>query len=184
MNDMRFTASEFKLLTEIANNRAVSIIWDINAFYFNTDGATYKLECCDAHPNGSDYQYDELFFCRLSRLPKRMRFEEEKIDYWYKIVAYNAKILRIEVVETIQLFPGDKLLGEYELPVSTGGLNRLCLGLLITTEAGVIPAILRPSNYGFTWLEKYNFYERSEVEEILANDIRKYQLLKMGSTSG
>jgi hypothetical protein len=183
MNDLRFTASEVKLLAELVNKNAVSIIWDINAFYFNTDSVTYKLECCDATPAGSDYQYDELFFCRLSKLPKEVRFEEGKVDYWYKIVACNTKILEIEVVETIQLFPGDKQLKEDELPVGIGGLNRLCLGLLITTAAGVIPATLRPSNYGFAWLEKYEFYERREVEAILANDIRKYQLRKMSSTS-
>jgi hypothetical protein len=183
MNDVRFAASEVKLLAELLNKNAVSIIWDVNAFYFNAGSVTYKLECCDASPTGSDYQYDELLFCRLSKLPKEVRFEEGKVGYWYKIITSNTKILGIEVVETIQLFPGDKQLEEDELPVGIDGLNRLCLGLLITTAAGIIPAILRPSNYGFAWLEKYEFYERSEVEAILANDIIKCQLRKMSSMS-
>jgi hypothetical protein len=184
MNDVRFTSSEIKLLAELLNENAVSIIWDVNAFYFNTNRATYKLECCDAYPAGSDYKYDELFFCKFSRLPERMRFEKGEVDYWYKTIACNAKILGIEIVEAIQWFPGDKLLEESELPVETDGLNRLCLGLLITTMAGIIPAILLPSNYGFAWLEKYSFYGRSEIEAMLLDDIRKYQLKKLSSTSG
>lgn len=184
MNDARLTAAEVECLTELLDKDAVSIIWDINAFYFNTNSTTYKLECCEEHPAGSDYQYDELFFCKFSRLPRMLLFEKGEASYWYKIIASDAKILEIELVETAQLSPGDRVLGEDELPVNTDCLNKLCLGLLVTTTAGVVPAIIRPSSYGFTWLEKYGLYERSEVEKMLVNDVRKYQLRKMSSTSG
>jgi hypothetical protein len=183
MNDVRFTASEIQLLTELLNKEAVSIIWDINAFYFDTEDATYKLECCDEQSAGSDEQYDELFFGKLYKLSKRVRFEANREKYWYKIISHNVKILEIELVETIQYFPGDKLFDKHELPVNTDGLNKLCLGLIVTTTVGIIPAILMPSNYGFMWLERYGLYERSEVETILVNDVGKYQIQKMSRTS-
>lgn len=182
MNDVRLTVSEINLLAELLTEKSVSIIWDINAFYFNASGVTYKLECYEVLPDGSNSQYDELFFCKFSRLPKSLLFKQEKPGYWYKIVAHNAEIQLLEIVEVTQLFPGNQLLDEQDIAVNAAGLNKVCLGLLITTEAGVLPALLLPSNHGFMWLEKYDFYERYEVEKILSEHIKKYRLKKVSAT--
>lgn len=70
MTDLRFTSTETKLIASLLNYDNISIIWDVNAFYFNTANATFKLECYDTQPEGSDNRFDEVFFCRFCKLNK------------------------------------------------------------------------------------------------------------------
>jgi hypothetical protein len=171
MTDLRFTSTEIQLIAQLLNHDALSVIWDINAFYFNTPDTTYKMECFDAHPEGSDYEFDEVFFCRFEKLAERAEFDDSQPEYWFKTVATNAKISFIEVIETAHVFPEDNLISTQ---VNGPGITPVSLGLLICTETGVIPAFLLPSNYGFTWLEKQSLYTSDAVEEMLQCHIKTY----------
>jgi hypothetical protein len=175
MKDLRLTDSEVALLSQLLREESVSIIWDLNAFYFNTENATYKLECLDDHPDGSDYEYDEIFYCTFTKLKKKEVFKEGDPKYWYKIISYKAKVETIEVVEAVQKFPENCLVNEFDLE-KNDGLNKVTLGLIVTTSEGKVPAFLLPSNHGFSWPYKFDFYSFNEIEELLRKEIKIYKI--------
>ena len=171
MTDLRFTSTEIQLIASLLNHDAVSIIWDINAFYFNTADTTYKMECLEAQPEGSDYEFDEVFFCRFEKLAECGRFDDSEQGYWFKTVVANAKIRSIEVIETAHVFPDNTL---SSIQVHGNGITHVSLGLVINTDAGIVPAWLLPSRHGFTWLEKQRVYTSDEVDKWLRYDIKVY----------
>jgi hypothetical protein len=175
MKDSRLTDSELELLSQLLKEDSVSIVWDINAFYFNTAKASYKLECFDDKPDGSGYEYDEIFFCKFLKLSKKEKFEVGNPKYWYKIIAKKAKIKALEVVEVVQKYPEARLVEENELE-ATAGINKVSLGLIITTTEGLVPAFLLPSNHGFSWPSKFDFYSFNEVNELLREEIKIYKI--------
>lgn len=171
MTDLRFTPVEIQLLSSLLSYDSLSVIWDINAFYFNTPKITYKLECFEAHPEGSDYEFDEVFFCRFEQLTEYIEFDATQAEYWFKVVATDTHIRSLEVIETAHVFPGNTMT---HLQNRGHGVTLISLGLVINTDAGVIPALLLPSNHGFTWLKKQGLYTSDEVEELLLHDIKTY----------
>jgi len=175
MKDLRLTDIEIELLSQLMEKESVSIIWDINAFYFNTAKDTYKLECCEDHPAGSNYEYDEIFYCKFLKLKKKQIFKEGDSKFWFKIISSQANIKEIDIVEVTQKFPEDKLVNIEELG-NEEGVNKLSLGLIIKTIEGMVPAILFPSNHGFIWLDDYRFYSLNEIEEILKSEIKTYKI--------
>jgi len=175
MKDLRFTDSEVELLSQLLKEESLLIVWDLNAFYFNTKKETYKLECFDEHPEGSDFEYDEIFYCRFFKLEKPQKFKEGDSKYWYKIISTNTNIQAIEIVEVTQKFPEDVVVDEEQIQ-ELKGVNKVSLGLILLTSEGLVPAILLPSNHGFSWHDKYGFYNSSEVEEMLKKEIKKYKI--------
>jgi hypothetical protein len=175
MKDLRFTDSEVELLSQLLKEESLSIVWDLNAFYFNTKKETYKLECFDEHPEGSDFEYDEIFYCRFFKLEKPQKFKEADRKYWYKIISTNTTILTIEIIEITQQLPDGVVVDDKMINELTG-LNKVSLGLILTTTDGMVPAFLLPSNHGFSWHDKYGFYNSSEVEELLKNEIKTYKI--------
>jgi hypothetical protein len=176
MNDLRFTSDELKLLSELLNPSESSIIWDINAFYFNIAKSTYKLECFDASPDGSNYQYDEIFFCRFTKLSNQIQFEEDNEKYWYKIFSKSISISSFDIIDIIQVYPSQTIIDKNALKQYINGINRMTLGVVINTPLGSIPAFLLPSNHGFAWHPKFDFYSKGEIEEILKSDIKNYEI--------
>jgi hypothetical protein len=176
MSDLRFTSEEIKLISDLTNYESVAIIWDINAFYFNTDKATFKLSCTGDLPEGSDYEYDEIFYCRFEKLPEKVSFSSNDPKFWYKIIPSEIKIDSVKIINVVQVFPKDFLIDSSEISNHERGLNKLSLGLIVETEKGLLPAFLLPSNHGFTWQTKYDFYSQAEVSELLKDNITKFEL--------
>ncbi len=46
----------------------------------------------------------------------------------------------------------------------------------MANEKGLIPAFHLPSNYGFEWAEKFDFYPAQEIREILKVKIKEFEL--------
>jgi hypothetical protein len=175
MKKLELNTNEIELLKNVIACEQVEIIWDINAFYFNTKDSTYKLECYTDIPNGSDYEYDEIFFCRFKKLKKKIMFEKGNSKYWYKIVTHNSKIEQIEVLNVCQIFPNDELIPITDKNIFINGLNSLTLGLIIKTDKGFIPAFLLPSNHGFHWQPKFGFYTEDEIENLILENIKHFE---------
>ena len=176
MNDLRINSGEISLIIELIKKQSISIIWDINAFYFNANNSTYKLECFDDLPEGSDYEYDEIFFCRFEKLDKKIEFQKDNPKFWYKIISEDIKIESIKIVDVIEVYPDEILIDETEKENFNNGLNYLTLGFVIETKEGFVPAFLLPSNHGFAWLDKYGFYSENEIGNLLKENIEKFEL--------
>lgn len=183
MNDLRINSSEIILIRELIELKSVSIIWDINAFYFNSYDSTYKLECFDDLPEGSDFEYDEIFFCRFEKLNERIEFKTGDPKFWHKIVSEDTKIGSVKIVDVIEVYPDQRLIEESEKEKFESGLNYISLGLIIETDEGFVPAFLLPSNHGFTWLDRYDFYSEAELNKLLEENIKKFKLTTVKITN-
>lgn len=176
MNDLTLTERQKGLIRNLINVQKTEIVWDINAFYFNTKQASFKLECFDASPVGSIDKYDEIFYCEFSELDARLKFEHNKPDFWYKIISDDCKILEVKYVNVIELFPDNKLVPLGDAINNNAGLNKSTLGLILHTDKGFVPAFLLPSNHGFTWHPKIDFYSKHEIDQLLVKNIAYYEL--------
>ncbi len=175
MQDLRIDINQINSL-ESLKNKDVSIIWDINAFYFNLNNTTYKLECLNKNPVGSNYQNDEIFYCQFVKLSEKIEFEEGNPKYWYKIIDKKANIASIRIIDIIQEFPDDNLLIDENDATNKNGINKLTVGLILETKKGWIPAFLLPSNHGFSWQDKYQYYQKEEVMMLLKQELIKYKI--------
>jgi hypothetical protein len=128
MKDLRLSVEEIDLLSQMIGKESVSIIWDLNAFYFNVENSTFKLECFDAQPEGSDFEYDKIFFCRFSKVKNQEYFKKEDSKYWYKILINQAKVIGINIVEVAQKFPDNQLVDLNESS-NQAGINKISLRL-------------------------------------------------------
>jgi hypothetical protein len=176
MNDLRITEKESGLLRELINCESVAIVWDLNAFYFNTKTTTYKLECLADLPEGAASEYDEIVFCRFQKLKQMVVFRESEAGFWYKIVTKATKVHEVKIVDIVQVFPQEALIDRVDITKYESGLNGLSLGCVIRTNEGSLPAFTLPSNFGFDWAEKYAFYSEGEVADILQTEIKKFEL--------
>ena len=174
MKDFRIKDDQLVLLNEVKNTE-LDIIWDINAFYFNSESTTYKLDCISSYPEGATGQYDEIFYTNFSKLKSKSIFELNNTKYWYKIIDNKSRIESIELVNIIQEFPQNRLLNDKTESKNPDGLNYITSGLIIKTGNGYVPALLLPSNHGFTWQTKYEYYTEAEIDDILKTDIKKYR---------
>lgn len=175
MNDVRINNGEIQHIRDLMNSESVSIIWDLNAFYFDDDVTTYKLECfADLPEAGSDY--DEIVYCRFIRLSERVEFRQSEPGFWYKIVSEAVKVEDVQIVDTFQIFPEESLIGADEISKHDEGVNRVSIGFLIKTSDGFLPAFVLPSNYGFDWHDKFSFYTEQEVMALLETKIRTFEL--------
>ncbi|THH36294.1 hypothetical protein [Neolewinella litorea] len=172
MIDLRVNVDQVALLRCLIGN-CVKIVWDINAFYFNTQTATYKLECRTELPEGARSQYDEIDYCKVFALEEAIEFENDSSKYWYKIIDTNTTVKSIYIIDVSHKFPEDKLIDldlEYK---KQNGVNNYTIGLIIITENGRIPAFITPSNFGFGWHPKFGYYSPNEIESLL-NEITPY----------
>lgn len=176
MKDLSIDIKEIKLIKKLTELSSIEIIWDLNAFYFNSEIKTYKLECFVDKPEGSDFKYDEIFYCRFLELNERIEFEDENSKFWYKIISRNCKIIGINSLNVLELFPNNELIPTENLKNHKYGLNKLTLGLIIETDKGFIPAFLLNSNHGFHWQPKYGFYTAMEIEKLIAENIKYYEI--------
>lgn len=176
MNDISFDKRQIELLKEIVDLDMVEIIWDLNAFYFNTDFKTYKLECFDARPLGSNFEYDEICYCVFVELDKRVEFTLTDTKHCYKIFSSNYRITSLEWLNVIEHFPENRLIATENQIAYQNGLNKSTLGLIIQTDSGFLPAFLLPSNFGFHWQPKFDFYSRTEIDELLSENIEHYEI--------
>ena len=177
MNDLTFNQEEIKLIHDLLKLNSVQIVWDINAFYFNSNSVTYKLECFCATPAGSEYKYDEIFYCRFQKSNEYITFEENKTEYWYKIFNRGVKIVSIKYINVLELFPCNKVVSEQSTDPRDMGLNKSTLGLIIETDKGFLPSFILPSNYGFIWQPKIELYTKNEIEELLSENIPHYEMI-------
>lgn len=177
MTDLTLRNEEIEAIKELKEFHSIKIIWDVNAFYLNSDKRTFKLGCFDEIPEGSDYEYDEIFYCRFEELPYYIEFFENDSNYWYKIISEDCRIVNIQCINVVQLFPDNKIVPIENYKSSENGLNRSTIGLIIETDKGFVPAFLLPSNFGFNWLNKFEFYTKSEIENLI-NEQLKYCEIK------
>lgn len=171
MNDLTLGEIEINLLKEVARLNTIEIVWDINAFYFNSNSNTYKLECLGEKPTGSQYQYDEIFYCRFHKLNERIIFIENDSDYWYKIISNDCKIISIQYMNILELFPDNKIVPIESADLNAIGLNKSTIGLIIETDKGFLPAFILPSNHGFTWQPKMELYSKAEIEKLISENV-------------
>lgn len=165
MPAISLSQAETASLATLLHRDPVTIVWDINAFYFVTSHGTYKLECISEAPAGADSKYDEVFSCRFMQEDAPFQFVQNEPGYSYKIINPSTVIQSLTIIEATQAFPSGTF-----LPTQTGNseiITTLCLGLLITTAHGIIPALLLPDNFGFHWLEKHDFYSTEEITQLL-----------------
>jgi hypothetical protein len=128
INSFALKDQEIELIKEMMACEDVEIVWDINAFYFNTRGITYKLSCFEEIRYGSEYKYDEIFFCRFDKLEEPLSFDKNESKYWYTIITANCKLQKIELINVCQVFPNDELIPETDRWKFKDGLNNLTLG--------------------------------------------------------
>ncbi len=126
---------------------------------------------------GSAEDYDEIFFCSVTRLKERQEFRENDSNYWYKVLSKNCKILSIKSINVIHKFPDDKLIAPDKVDISSAGLNKYSLGLIIETDQGFVPALLLPSNHGFHWFDKIDFHSLNEINQLLSDNIEFYEII-------
>lgn len=176
MNDLSFDTEQIELLKKLTDFDTVEIIWDLNAFYFNTNLKTYKLECFDARPLGSNYEYDEICYCIFVELEKRIEFTLSDKKHWHKIFSSGYKITGLEWINIIEHFPENRLIPTENQEAYQNGLNKSSLGLIIQTDKGFLPAFLLPSNFGFHWQPKFDFYSRLEIDELISENIKYYEI--------
>jgi hypothetical protein len=172
MKDLTIDKKQIELIHTLTKFSSIEIIWDINAFYFNTDSKTYKLECFDEKPEGSDYKYDEIFYCQFQSLNERIEFEENNPKFWYKIISKDCKIIDICFLNVIELFPDNELVSTDNEGIYKSGLNKSTLGLIIETDKGFLPAFILPSNHGFQWQPKFDFYSKTEIDKLIIEKIK------------
>ncbi|GAB3577673.1 hypothetical protein [Hymenobacter daeguensis] len=177
MNDLTLDDKQMQLIKNLVGLRTIEIVWDINAFYFNTPLASFKLECLDASPTGSDYKYDEIFYCEFSECGTRLIFENNAHKYWYKIICSDCNVHSIQYINVVELFPENKLIPLERLYNYETGLNKSTLGLIVQTDKGFVPAFLLPSNHGFTWQPKFDFYSKDEIDQLLIDNIKFYEVV-------
>ena len=175
MKDLTFDKKQLKLFKSLTDSASVEIIWDMNAFYFNTDSKTYKLECFDEKPLGSDFLYDEIFYCKFLELNKPLKFDENDSKFWYKKISKDCKILSFQFINIIQLFPDDIILPIKNANMQQDGINFLTVGVIVETSEGFLPAFLLPSNHGFQWQPKFDFYSKDEIHELLSENLEYYE---------
>jgi hypothetical protein len=178
MKDLSIDNKQIELIKKLTEFSSMEIIWDLNAFYFNSEMKTYKLECFVDHPEGSNFKYDEIFFCRFSELNERIEFKDEDSNFWYKIISRSCKIAGIKSLNVLELFPDNELIPIENFKNYEHGLNKLTLGLIIETDKGFLPAFLLNSNHGFQWQPKYEFYTAMEIDELIAENIKYYEIKK------
>ncbi len=176
MKNLTIDKKQIELIKKMFEFSSVEIIWDLNAFYFNTEKRTYKLECFDEIPEGSDFKYDEIFYCTFSDLNERIEFEENNPKFAYKIISNDCKIIEIKYINVCELFPNNELVSIESLGNYQSGLNKLTLGLIIETDKGFLPAFILPSNHGFQWQPKFEFYSELEIEKLIAENIKYYEI--------
>ena len=176
MTDLTVDIKQIELIKTLTEFSSIEIIWDLNAFYFNSEVKTFKLECLADHPEGSDFKYDEIFYCKFLELNDRIKFEDENSKYWYKIISRCCKIIGIKSLNVFELFPDNKLIPIEDLKKYDHGLNKLTLGLIIETDQGFLPAFLLNSNHGFHWQPKYEFYTKMEIDKLIAENIKHFEI--------
>jgi len=184
MNDLTINDRQKLLMKTLIGLQAVEIVWDINAFYFNTQLASFKLECLEAVPLGSNYAYDEIFYCDFSECNTRIRFENGDKNFWYKIISSDCVIHKIDFISVIELFPENKVIPIESANNHEQGLNKSTLGLILQTNKGFVPAFLLPSNHGFTWQPKFDFYSKDEVDQLLVDNIMYYEVMSLTGEKG
>jgi hypothetical protein len=172
MKELTLNMEQIGLIHHLIKLPSIQIIWDINAFYINTDSETYKLECLDESPEGSINTYDEIFYCQFTRINERIEFEKNNPKYWYKIISNDCKIIDIQYLNVIELYPDNKLIPIEKELNNTSGLNKSTLGLIIETDKGYLPAFLLPSNSGFQWQPKFDFYSKTEIDNLIIEKIK------------
>ena len=176
MKDLTLNKEQIELLINLTHFESVEIVWDLNAFYINSNLKTYKLECFAEKPLGSDYQYDEIFYCQFMELKKHIEFDGKDTKYWHKIISKDCKIIGIKYLNVMELFPEDILIPIENYETHKTGLNKSTLGLIIETNKGFIPAFLLPSNHGFSWHKKFEFYSKTEITELINENIKHYEI--------
>lgn len=176
MNDLRITGEEVDLLRDLMKYESVSVIWDLNAFYINSEKTTYKLECFDDLPEGSDSQFDEIVYCRFAKLSEKIEFCNPDPGFWYKILVEATRVEEVQIVDITQVFPQGILVDPDKISNFENGSNRVSLGCLFKVTEGFLPAFVLPSNYGFSWHEKYTFYSEEEAIFLLEKEIGKFEL--------
>jgi len=176
MKDISFKENQITILTKLISFNSVEIIWDINAFYINTNNLTFKLECLVDYPLGSNYEYDEISYCDLYQLDEIIKFDDDNSIYWYKILSKNCKINNISYINILQEFPSDELVDLNKIEKSVVGLNKITIGIILQTNLGFIPAFLLPSNYGFQWQPKFDFYNENEINKLIRENIKYYEI--------
>jgi hypothetical protein len=163
MRNLALDDNEKKLLVSLSEFKSIDIIWDLNAFYFNADKSTYKLESVDQTPESSD-SFDEIVSCRFQKLEKYVNFKKNKFNFWKKTNYWytlfeDCKIISIKIVDESEMaIAENKYSNDY---------CKLNLGIIIETNKGYFPAFLLPGVYGFQWQPKYDFYTQNEIEELV-----------------
>jgi hypothetical protein len=162
MHDYTNGAAQVKLISQLIQQPIHQVIWDVNAFYFNTSKTTIKLECLADNPEEAAHDYDEICYTRIFNLNKTLTFKEAS-KWAFKIVATDIRISKIEVLPTFIKFPESITAKEEKEFESNFGLNKIDLGLAIYIDNLFLPAYLLPNNFGFVWLNEKRLYKKEEL---------------------
>jgi len=172
MPDFTLAPAHEALLGRLVGMRVQQIVWDVNALYVVLSGLAVKIEVFGdwPGPSVSSDKYDELVFVRPSRIaPSPIFMSTGEEGLWYKVVAQNTNICRVEVARTTVVFPGGQIVN----PKMDARGVLADVGVIFTLESGVVPAVLLENSFGFATWPEIRCFERSEALSILGD---AYQL--------
>jgi hypothetical protein len=170
MHDLLVPPEQLAFLARLRGARVRQLVWDLNAIYFVLDDATVKVEAQSDRPPGAvAEEFDEASYLVVAPDPHAGPFYDAgEEEYWYRVVGRDITIEQIEVVRAYVGIPGAFFLAPGQAPPMPATVAPVDCGLLITTAAGVLPAVQLGLSFGFMHWPEQRWYSRAEVEQELA----------------
>lgn len=176
MDALTLSSEETERLMALLNLTVRQVVWDINAVYLVAHTGTTKFETVVRRPESPQPgEYDEAATIAVESLVKSPTFcNVGEEGFWYKVVAQDVVINHIEVVRTAVRMPGETLVAPHSRQEEGTAINACDCGVLVTTSAGVLPAVQVNNAFGFHNWPEVRMYKRDEIARVL--DAR-YQIL-------
>lgn len=176
--DLLLTSPARAQLANLVGTRVRQLVWDLNAIYLVGASGALKVEAETRTPSSPDpSEFDEAACLAVGPETDGLVFRDAGEEgHWYRVVAADVLVERVEVVRTGLAMPGERVWA-LTAPAPPGSTVTPCdCGILITTPAGVLPAVQTENAYGFMNWPEVRLYERAEVERSLGD---RYQILAL-----
>jgi hypothetical protein len=168
-------------LAALAGTRVRQLVWDLNAIYFVGEHSTLKVEALSDRPPAPDAEkFDEAAYIAVEAAAPG-EFENEGAEgYWYRVLARDVVIERLELVRAYIGTPGSWLIKPGQSARNGGSISPVDCGVLITTPSGVLPAVQLGHSFGFFHWPETRFFTRDEVQATLNGD---YEILPLSEVT-
>lgn len=175
---MLLTSDDRNLLGTLLGAHIEQLVWDINAIYFVQRDRTLEVRALEDRPPEPDAgALDEAVYLSVGIASDAGPFHQQGEDgYWYRVVAQDVRIESFEVVRCYVGTPGSWIIPPRDLATTDRTVTPVDCGLLVTTSAGLIPAVQVGQSFGFAQWPEVRPYARADVLAALADD---YEILPL-----